>query len=56
MGSTKTKIARLVEKRQNNKDLAMTDFMFRDIKKDTPNDDVISCDDVFKYLGCNKKY
>ena len=37
-------------------DSAMTDFMFKEMFKDTPDDDVISCDDVFKYLGCNKKY
>ena len=38
-------------------DSAMTDFMFKEMNKDTtPDDDVISCDDVFKYLGCNKKY
>ena len=36
-------------------DSAMTDFMFKEMNKDTPDDDVISCDDVFKYLGCNKK-
>ena len=36
-------------------DSAMTDFMFREMNKHTPNNDVISCDDVFKYLGCNKK-
>ena len=36
-------------------DSVMTDFMFKEMNKDTPDDDVISCDDGFKYLGCNKK-